>query len=385
MKTFRVAGGTASCQVSWVPSASPPKLAVLIVAGLVFAACGSADAGARANASGRVTVDSLPNLTIAGTGPDGSTQLANPGTATRLSDGTIVVTDYADKVLRYFRDGELIRIVGREGSGPGEFRSPVGVHQCNQDSLFVLDPLLRRVSVFDSAGRYVRELKLSRRPAALECSRDGVIAILPMPENLRAPDPANGLSPQYRVPLVLLNTAGDTLRVTGEVPLGETRPLGRVTRIALGRDRVYVGTADTSAVTVLSYRGDSIGILPLGDPPRAPTTEDYNRAVESMIAGMAASYQPVLRKQLLDVPMPDRVPPYRGLYADPTGTLWGLVSAPGEPHVRLQAIDGYGRLVGEATLPGGLQVYEIGRDYLLGELESESGERHVVVYRVNRG
>src|SRR5262249_52751757 len=76
-----------------------------------------------------------------------------------LGDGRIVVS--ARNELRWFDgDGRWIRTIGRDGSGPGEFR---GIYflAAQGDSIATYDLGLRRFSVFDTAGRYARGTVLS--------------------------------------------------------------------------------------------------------------------------------------------------------------------------------------------------------------------------------
>lgn len=83
------------------------------------------------------------------------------------SDSTLVVAPYltvgherdlwiADaleqRILRYDRDGRLIRAFGRKGSGPGEFVAPMRVLPLGSDSVLVVDPGKGAV-VLDHFGR----------------------------------------------------------------------------------------------------------------------------------------------------------------------------------------------------------------------------------------
>ena len=81
--------------------------------------------------------------------------------AARLSDGRIAVLDRGDKELRlYSADGRYLSASGREGEGPGEFRGSSSVHVVAGDTMVVWDMSLRRLSLFDSAGAFVRSVTL---------------------------------------------------------------------------------------------------------------------------------------------------------------------------------------------------------------------------------
>ena len=76
-----------------------------------------------------------------------------PSQVIRLGDGRFLVL--TDRVLLYESTGAFIREVGRRGGGPGEFKMPWRVFRHERDTLVVHDPMNTRISVFDSAGRYV--------------------------------------------------------------------------------------------------------------------------------------------------------------------------------------------------------------------------------------
>lgn len=125
-------------------------------------------------------IDTLPNgtITVHNTGPtlwtdsanawrlvevariegttDTTSPLIEPGSASLDALGRIVVVDQSPLGIKILnRDGQLVRRFGREGSGPGELRSPT---IAAFDSLIVVDdPGLARLEVFDSTGNLLRE------------------------------------------------------------------------------------------------------------------------------------------------------------------------------------------------------------------------------------
>ena len=52
--------------------------------------------------------------------------------------------------------GRFVRVLGREGEGPGEFRAPMLIIRGLGDSIHVLDMMLQRMSILSPDGRYVR-------------------------------------------------------------------------------------------------------------------------------------------------------------------------------------------------------------------------------------
>jgi hypothetical protein len=70
-----------------------------------------------------------------------------------LHDGRIVLIDgLARNVRMYDAAGNHLRVVGRQGQGPGEFTGPVTLQPTREGGFIVYDRALRRMTEFDSAG-----------------------------------------------------------------------------------------------------------------------------------------------------------------------------------------------------------------------------------------
>ncbi len=70
--------------------------------------------------------------------------------------GRIYVLESQAHELRVFdASGRHVRTVGREGSGPGEFRSPAGMAWSPEGNLWIVDPENIRISVFDTTGVFL--------------------------------------------------------------------------------------------------------------------------------------------------------------------------------------------------------------------------------------
>ncbi len=94
-------------------------------------------------------------------GADGTaSELVEPGTIAVDDWGRVYVADRKPPAVKVFDStGSLVRIIGREGGGPGEFR--VAFIAVRGGLLVVQDPMQSRTTVFDSAGSYLRSWKSS--------------------------------------------------------------------------------------------------------------------------------------------------------------------------------------------------------------------------------
>lgn len=333
--------------------------------------------GAAAQTGVEVVVD------IAGKSMLGDPPIENPAAGSVLSGGRIVVADAGNKSLRFFSPkGDLTATIGREGAGPGEFQSVPWVRQCAPDSLFVWDPMLSRVSVFDPLGKFTREFRLPGRPGLVECSASGVLAIIMQPEDLRRPDP-NGTAPRLAADMIITDTRGESHSDVGEVTAFENRPGGKRTRIAVGADQVFLGTQDSAAVEQVNRAGRVVGALPVGIAGRPMTRQAYEHAIDLLARQLVVSDErEAYRQSMLKFPAPKELPPYFELFADTTGTLWAQISVPGSGNTVLSRLAADGRALSDVQLPKEIRVFEVGTDYVLGSYEDGSDIPHVVLFRV---
>lgn len=74
-------------------------------------------------------------------------------------EGNFYVTDYDNhRILKYDPEGKHLLTFGREGQGPGEFRT-LSVPRFDKDkNLYISDALERRMSFFDKNGNYLKQL-----------------------------------------------------------------------------------------------------------------------------------------------------------------------------------------------------------------------------------
>jgi hypothetical protein len=337
-----------------------------------------------ASASGGVHIDSRPATEFGRNGSGEKGGFRFPISGTRLSNGNIVIADLRDNNVRYFSGaGHLLTSFGGTGGGVDSFRAAVWVGQCASDTVFVWDSLRRRIVVLDRNAHYVREFRQPGEPAEMECGRSQVLAVLMSPARLELPRMI-GAAPRQLVSLRFVNTRGETLHTIEGILSTENRPLGRGTFFTVAGERLYVGFADSTPIRVYSLKGETVASIPIvTNPPRPPSRELYEEAVSQLVRGLTVDDERQrARMFFLKVPMPQSVPPYSGLFATELGELWQNVSALGDSETILRVNDAHGYLKGEVHIPASLRVFEVGTDYLLGAYRLQSGDEHVVLYRL---
>ena len=82
------------------------------------------------------------------------------------SQGNIYITDgYVNsRVAKFDKNGDWVMSWGEPGTGPGQFRLPHAIAIDKNDNIYVGDRTNRRVQVFDTNGKYLREWKIDIPP-----------------------------------------------------------------------------------------------------------------------------------------------------------------------------------------------------------------------------
>jgi 6-bladed beta-propeller protein len=329
-------------------------------------------------------LDSTPAIDIAATSAGGEPLFASAVSATRLSDGRIVIADAYEDAIRIFdSSGKLLRSVGRKGGGPGEFQGLFWLGQCGRDTLYAWDRMQQRMTVFSDTGAVVRSYTTRPNATIMACTSGGAMAFFGEPISM--PSSVSGMMhATFSGPLFVIAPRDTTARLIDTLSMGEARPLGHVTELAISRDRVFVGAADSAVIATYQLTGTAAGPLRTDVPPRPATSRHFDRAIDLQAAqlGDAASRDVARRMLHQAATMPEHLPAYSGLFADPDGNLWVEISIPGDSTTWLRGFGGDGRVLGDVRLPIELHVFEIGRDYVLGSYDAADGNLHVATYRL---
>lgn len=318
--------------------------------------------------------------------------------ALRRADGGVVVANAGTRELRFYGpDGELLRRVGRDGEGPGEFRNMALLARWPGDSLFVYDPQLRRATLFGSGG----ELGRSFSPETTEevpfanvrgVHGDGSMVATgfarmgdqPPDGRLRLPSPAARYRPDGSLagtlPVEVSNdmyyeSIGGGFRFfTPIFPLS--------TRLLAGSGSLVEASNDTWELRIRDPSGELTGIVrrslspapitdalrrrviqaTLDDQPTGPGRDDYRRALEGMS-------------------VPDHLPAYDRVAVDRLDRIWVEDYEP-EPEGReatWTVLGPDGGFVARVLTSRRLEPMDIGEDWVLGVLRDDFDVETVVL------
>lgn len=105
----------------------------------------------------------------------------NPRGIAVHSNGNICVSDFAANNIKILNpEGKLIKVVGRQGQGPGDFNSPSFIDRSG-DRLIVWEARNRRFSILDENGRFIKSVPHSfeiGRPEGMKALPDGRVILM---------------------------------------------------------------------------------------------------------------------------------------------------------------------------------------------------------------
>jgi hypothetical protein len=331
-------------------------------------------------------------------------QLFQVQSGTVLSDGTVVVAEGSSREIRYYdNSGRHLRSAGRLGDGPGEFQSAVLIGAFGADSLLIWDLQLRRASVFDRSGTFVRSFVPASggdltQPVLAGVLFDGMLIVRHQP--VYSPGVS---SPGVNRPEVVVYVAGSdgTLETRlGEFPGSEalvaTTGLGpMVTDVTFGRglhlsavsDRVAVANDDAYSVRIYDGRGRLLHVVRQDRDLLAIREEDFQQVRQAMLENAAtpAPVRAAFEQALDQMPRHTTFPAFASIRLDRMRNLWVEERRPpGVTQPIWQVFDSEGFLVARVRTPEGFQVLDIDEDYVLGLFRDELGVESLRLYRLDR-
>ncbi len=346
------------------------------------------------------TVEAEPRVDIGVLEGDEAYQLSQVGGAVRLSDGRIVVANGGSQELRFFdATGEHLTTAGRKGGGPGEFEQLGSVLALSGDTVAAYDWSVRRVSLFDAEGRFVRSFTLEF-PAGMPfligrfadgswlCNRGFVFR--PSGEGTRVV--------RDSMPLLVFDSTGALRDSIGRFPgpewyvvsrtnsaMASSLPFGTNTLVVIAGHRFYAGHSARYEITRYAASGVPEEIIRLAWTPVAVTGGDIARHKADRLARADAGSRQSTERLYQDIPFPSTFPAFDDLKTDPLGDLWVRgVARPGDERRHWVVFGPDGLALGPVETPPGLSVREIGRDYVIGTWRDELDVEHVRLYALRR-
>ena len=350
-----------------------------------------------------------PYLVIGVLDGDPAYQFSDIAAAARQPDGGWVVADAGSQTVRtYDPGGQLQRVLGTSGSGPGEFVRPTQVLSRQDGSTLVWDDATFRATEFDRDGELVDIRSFSREeiakavepplyPASGMMLSDGDLIVrlifktadVPPGRFRRQTGALRVAADESAIDTVLLFR--DVEQVSVQLPKGSLPvipPLARRASIAAqpNEARLCIGDQEGPEVRCLAPDGTSVVVRWKGE--RVPATANEPAVVRWRDSMTDLYSQKMSRsdadKILSQVPTPTEHPPYTELVVDRGGHLWVKTGTAGGT-----ARDSYlvftpaGHPVGPVSVPS-VRILEIGDDYLLGVTRDEFEVQYLQAFELAR-
>ena len=146
--------------------------------------------------------------------------------------------------------------------------------------------------------------------------------------------------------------------------------------------RIVVVNRGTSELRVFDPSGTHVA--------RTPAQAHVDAYIEVQVSGMPSEMvanRAELRGYYQSVPVADRLPAFATIMSDAVDHLWvEEFEVPGEerPGTLWTVFDAEGHVLGFVETPEGLEIHEIGEDYILGRVEDEFGVDFIQVWPLVR-
>ena len=360
-----------------------------------------------------------PSLTLGAAVGDAPYLLHRVQDAMRLADGRIVIADGGSNELRVFdASGTHTATWSREGEGPGEFTSLGGVDPWPGDSLVAWNAWYPMVSIYDRQGSHGRSFTLAGSDphdfvAAL---RDGSILAQddrvdsssgPAGDRIRVNErhyqvrdgsglvtASLGIYPGRE----FYSTTIAGTRIVMEIPF-----MRRIAAVAWG-DLAVIAPSHNYEIRAYAPDGTLRRIVRRGHSlvPTTPAHRDAYflgqiRGSRDRPGGAADERQALrqTRETFGDLPLPETLPAFATVVTDAHDHLWveefrildGEFEIPGQETTAgplWTVFDPGGHILGFVETPLGLDIQEIGADYILGHATDEDGVEYVQLWPLER-
>lgn len=314
-------------------------------------------------------------------------------------DGDIVVGDGSSRLRFLSPEGELEKIVGRSGQGPGEFLSIQSVHVGPDDSLYVVDGGGDRVSVHTPDGAFVRIVTLEPAEGSVHAWPIGVAGSHIVAAGGSVSFTPAKLGPQRDTTRLHLYDAQGTYLARIAVEPAAMRwafssggmldwpyqPFTVDPFMVVGGGRIYMSSGRDPEIRVWDDAGELVREI-RWTPERRPVDASVKAELRAAEAARTSTGELAPRREafLRETDYPDELPLADRMVVASDGSLWlRSYSFRDEPRPWM-VFDPSGVLLGSVSMPAGLDPRVIHDDEILGVHRDDLGVARVRVHRILR-
>lgn len=314
---------------------------------------------------------------------EGALLFSDIRTVAWIDDARILVVDGGAPFVRVFTTaGDVVAWFAREGSGPGELRTPTAAALVGRDTLEVLDMRLLRLTRFTIDGRVADTRTVPRDAFPLDAGRlPG--AWLMLTTDFRAPAPAvhrleDGSDASARV-----------LAPPSDFPRNRDGDLTIAAAFAAAPDGSFALGEGAFAYRIRRHAADgTLRDVLERDIPRPKRTAVEMRAEQDRRARMADRLRAMRAAEgggpgsLPEIPEERNHFDNDALRYDAAGRLWVRTTRGGDVRTIFDVFDPAGGRIGEVAVEGVIGAFAFGHGMLVGALGGPDAIPRVGTWRV---
>jgi hypothetical protein len=323
-----------------------------------------------------------------------------PRAASRLPGGAIIVANRGSNEIREFdASGRYVRSLGRKGAGPGEFQNLSWTGWLDGDTIVGYDPPNRRLTVFAPDGSVARTVTL---PLPNTSSFPEVAGILANGSVLAYPGFDRVFSRGERRDTIAYmiyppdGSRADTLgsyagperffHILPDFALTMDVPFGRNAYAAARGNHVVLGSSDALALDVHDGDGALLRRIRIVIPPLPVSSAEAEAQRDSAIAAFPERMRDAYREMQELAPRRETHPAFTALALDDDGRIWvRLPATTAAPAAQWLILSSTGAPVGRLSIGAGLEIEEVGRDYVLIRSTDADGVESIRLHSLSRG
>ena len=254
-----------------------------------------------------------------------------------LPSGTLVIANAGvPELLLVDPNGELVRRIGREGEGPGEFVTITSLHVQGDNSLVVYDDRLARLSVFDQSGEVLSTRRMTNphpisdliplvvSPAGPVLAIYGDNRVFGKDGERQDSTPLLRFSPQSSEPDTLSVWPTKTWRFLS-VGRGTSRTQVPFSPdlLSAGRGRwAAMATTHEPVVTEFDGHGTIRRLVRWEEEGRGVSRKDFEQWQEERLSAYPDAIPEGTRQQMVDLEHHPTHPVIKGIFLDAEGAVW---------------------------------------------------------------
>ena len=314
------------------------------------------------------------------------------------SKGDIFVADAGVPAIYWLSNtGDLRGHIYGRGAGPGEFVSLDGLFVGPNDSIFVFDSELLRVSVYEPethqfAYSVIVEGDAFHNPLELVGTTENGFLIVFTPVYSTHELEGLSLNADRFATVDLVNRQGVIIGEIARLPEKETivtlydgggfsvqaLPFGRKYHYRVDKNGLlYSGWDDTIDIAVTTSTGQVERIIHKNHHA-IPVTK---KEIDELLSKISSRER---RKRIKNANIPEVKPAYQIFVVDDKGRVWIKNSTTaGAPTTNWNILDKKGVFVAESILPNNIDLWAVRGNRAYGSGTNSSGESFLIVYSIN--